>query len=44
MKVEFEMATTGVAQCHEQISKFGIRNESEIAFCTPYMHTGGVQM
>jgi len=35
MKVEFETATTGVTQCPEQILKFDIRNESEVAFCAP---------
>jgi hypothetical protein len=40
MKVKFETATTGVTHCPEQISKFGIRSESEIAFCTPYAYSG----
>jgi hypothetical protein len=35
MKVEFETATTEVTHCPEQIPKFGIRNENEVAFCAP---------
>jgi hypothetical protein len=35
MKVEFEKATTGVTQCSAQISKCGIRNESENVYCPP---------